>query len=131
MLREEDLNLVKDVNDILEKELVCEMKKIKEAGKFAPGQTKTLDEAADCMLKMKELEERFGNGDSGYSQRSYHNMPYARYQNPSYGYNFNRSGHSTRDRMVARLEDLMGDVKNEYEAQMISDVIRYIQTSER
>lgn len=37
------------------------------------------------------------------------------------------SGHSTRDRMVSALEDIMGEAKNEYEASMISDAIAYIQ----
>ncbi len=45
----------------------------------------------------------------------------------SYGYM--PSNHSTKDRMVSRLEDMMGDAKNEYEAKMIRDAIAYIQSN--
>lgn len=43
-------------------------------------------------------------------------------------YEMGRSGHSTRDRMIAALEDVMGDAKNDYEAQMIRDAIMNIQS---
>ena len=36
---------------------------------------------------------------------------------------------ATKDRRVSRLEDMMGDAKNEYEAKMIRDAIAYIQSN--
>lgn len=51
---------------------------------------------------------------------------------PYYGndsYEMGRSGHSTRDRMIAALEDVMGEVKNDYEAKMVRDAIMNIQSS--
>ena len=56
---------------------------------------------------------------------------YADERYPSYrksNYDMGYSGHSTKDRMVARLEDMMGEAKNEYEAQMIRDAIGRIQS---
>ena len=53
------------------------------------------------------------------------------YMGPYYGrdsYEMGRSGHSTRDRMIAALEDVMGEVKNDYEAQMVRDAIMNIQS---
>ena len=130
-MHEEDLKDIKCVQDILEKDLRAEMKKVKDAGQFSPGQTKTLCEAVDLMLKMKEYEGWLEEGE-GYSQRR--NPNNGRYMSLGYdmygNYPMRRSGHSTRDRMVSALEDLMGEAKNEYEAHMISDAIRYVQNGE-
>lgn len=138
-MREEDIKMMTQVKEILEKELKAEAKKVVDAGQFAPGQTKTLSDAVCLMLKMNEYEEWLnGEGMSEYSQRNYArsyadpmNMRHGQYR--SYGsypgnYDFNYSGHSTKDRMISRLEDMMGDVKNEYEARMIRDAIVYIQS---
>lgn len=57
-----------------------------------------------------------------------HHMPPAP-QQMTYGYYNNTSNHSTKDRMISRLEDMMGDAKNEYEAKMIRDAITYIQSN--
>lgn len=159
MTHEEDLKQTQDVEEILVKELRKEMKKIVDAGAFAPGQTKTLLEAVDLMLSMKQYEGCCGGemGMDEYSQKNYYGMnsyaqprstvtgrftsrgmnPYAMrdhsYNDNAYGYGMpnsyemNRSGHSTKDRMIARLEDMMGEAKNEYEAQMIRDTIANIQ----
>lgn len=133
-MHEEDLKQLKQAEEILETEIRNETKKIIDAGQFAPGQTKTLSEAVCLMLKMKEYEEWLnGMGMSEYSQRNYarnnqQSNGYS-YRMPHYSYNRGYSGHSTKDRMIACLEDLMGEVHNEYEAQMISDVIANIQNS--
>lgn len=50
---------------------------------------------------------------------------------PSYGrayYDMGYSGHSTKDRMIARLEDMMGEVNNDYERNMIRETISRIQS---
>lgn len=150
-MHEDDLKEMKCVEEILEKDLRKELKKIKDAGTFSPGQTKTLCEAVDLMLKMKEYEEWLEDqGMSEYSQRnmarSYGYNSYAPnrsrvtgrftshrsygsdgYSNHMMPYDMRNSGHSTKDRMIACLEDVMGEAKNEYEARMISDAINYIQ----
>lgn len=139
-MREEDIKLMTEVKEILEKELRTEAKKVVDAGQFAPGQTKTLSEAVCLMLKMNEYEEWLnGEGMSEYSQRNYarsyanpmrnmRNGQYTSYGSYPGSYDFKYSGHSTKDRMISRLEDMMGDVKNEYEARMIRDAIVYIQS---
>lgn len=158
-MREDDLKCMRSVEEILEKELKDEMKKIETAGAFAPGQTKTLLDAVDLMLSMKQYEGCCNEEKemAEYSQRGYYGMnsyaqprstitgrftsrgmnPYAMrdysYNGNSYGYgmtdsyDMNRSGHSTKDRMIARLEDMMGEAKNDYEAQMIRNTIANIQ----
>ena len=130
-MHEEDLKMMKQAEDILEKELRAEVKKVVDAGQFTPGQTNTISDAVCLMLKMKEYEEWLERDNSeGYSFRHMRNPVNGQYMG-RYGYPMYRSGHSTRDRMVACLEDLMGEAKNEYEAQMISDAIRYVQNGER
>ena len=153
-MREEDIKLIESVKEILEKDLREEMNKIKSAGTFAPEQVKKLDGAVCLMFKMDELEEWLnGNVMSEYSQRNMARMPYGNsyaprrssvtgrfvsrgpmdeyaYADPyaRNSYEMGRSGHSTKDRMIARLEDMMGEAKNEYEAQMIRDAIGTIQS---
>lgn len=69
-MHEEDMKCVKNVEEILEKELRNEMKKIVDAGVFAPGQSKTLCDAVDLMLKMKEYEDwAMSESMDGYSGR--------------------------------------------------------------
>jgi hypothetical protein len=140
-MHEEDLKNLQCVQDILEKDLRDEMQKVKTAGTFAPGQTKTICEAVDLMLKMKEYEEWLqGQGMSDTSRRNiarsygYSNgyVPYGPRNATSllgyvHSYPNHMSGHSTKDRMISVLEDQMGNVKNEYEAQMVANVINYIQ----
>lgn len=161
-MHEEDMKLMKEVEEILEKELRNEMNKVKTSGSFVPGQTKTLSEAVCLMLKMKEYEEWLEDqGMSEFSQRNASRMSYAEHSygptrssvtgrfmasrgmdpyapnnymgmNYSNGYGSNSydrgySGHSTKDRMIARLEDMMGEVKNDYEAQLIRNTIASIQ----
>lgn len=124
-MKEECMNLIKDVEEILEKELVAEMTKIKEDNKFTPGQTDTLKEAVELMTKFKELEkDEYGNGMGMNAYAPRRNQYNGRFM--SGDYSMMRSGHSIKDRMVAGLEDIMGVAKNEYEAGMISDAIRYI-----
>ena len=156
-MHEEDLKDMKCIEEILEKDLRAELKKVKDAGSFSPGQTKTISEAVDLMLKMKEYEEwlegqgmsdmsrrnmarsyGYSNGSGQFVSNGYPgNITPVSYipRNPvngqfiSNGYPGNYSGHSTRDRMVAALEDVMGQCKNEYEAKMVMDAINQIQSS--
>lgn len=39
------------------------------------------------------------------------------------------SGHSTKDRIISRIEDMMGEAKNEYEANKIRMAIDYVQSN--
>lgn len=68
-MHEDDMKCMQSVEEILEKELRTEMKKIVDAGAFAPGQSKTLCEAVDLMLKMEEYEDRNMGMMEGYSER--------------------------------------------------------------
>ena len=134
-MHEDDLKMMKSVEEILEKELRQEMKKVVDANAFVPGQSKTLTDAVCLMLKMKELEKwvESENSERSYGMHSYNpNRSYAgRYTSNGINlyspYEMGYSGHSTKDRMIARLEDMMGEAKNEYEARMIRDAIVYIQ----
>ena len=170
-MREDDMKCVESVEEILEKELRTEMKKINDAGAFAPGQTKTLCEAVDLMLKMKEYKEwansemmegysgrrgrspmtgryvsrdymdtmpgRDGSYDGAYRMNgsynggSYGGVGYVRgsYDDPYNGgsYNMGYSGHSINDRMIAALENMMGNAKSDYEKHEIVDAIHKLQ----
>lgn len=66
----------------------------------------------------------------GASMNDPYSMDYG--MNSYYGrgsYEMGRSGHSTKDRMIAALENVMGEVKNDYEADMVRQAIASIQSS--
>lgn len=131
-MQREDYDNMKSLEEILEKELKKEMSRITTAGTLNPTDVKTLTDAVCLMLKLKEYEQWMDGGDSSSnSYRSYN--PYSNMNNMvnsrSYimPYGMRYSGHSTRDRMVSALEDIMGEAKNEYEANMIRDAIAFVQ----
>ena len=128
-MQREDYDNMKSLEEILEKELKKEMSRITTAGTLNPTDVKTITDAVCLMLKLKEYEQWMDEGNSSEnSYRSYN--PYNRMNNTrSYmmPYDMRYSGHSTRDRMVSALEDIMGEAKNEYEANMIRDAIAFIQ----
>lgn len=153
-MHEEDLKSMKDFAGILEKDLRKEIKRITEAGTMTPADVKTVTDAICLMLKEKEYEswlEENSYADSSHGMRvPYHPNsfgparssvtgrymsrgmePYAEDRYPSYGrtrYDMGYSGHSTKDRMIAALEDTMGEAKNEYEMNMIRETINRIQS---
>ena len=153
-MHEEDLRSMKSFTDILEKDLRAEVKKITDAGTITPTDVKTVSDAICLMLKAKEYEswlEEDGYSTSSYGMHTaYHPNSfgparssttgryvsrgmepyYADDRYTSYGrahYDMGYSGHSTKDRMVARLEDMMGEAKNDYERNMIRNAISQIQ----
>lgn len=135
-MQREDYDMMKSLEEILEKDLKKEMTRITTAGTINPTDVKTLTDAVCLMLKLKEYEEWMKGEETGMSygrsMHNYYNRPYTSYGYNSYypnAYGYGYSGHSTKDRMIARLEDMMGEAKNEYEAKMIRDVIANIQNS--
>ena len=125
-MQREDYDNMKSLEEILEKEIKKEMSRIITAGTLNPTDVTTMSNAVCLMLKLKEYEQWMDRGDES-SRRSYGpRMPHISYAMP---YGMRYSGHSTRDRMVSALEDIMGEAKNEYEASMISDAIAYIQNN--
>ena len=137
-MQREDYDNMKSLEEILEKELKKEMSRITTAGTLNPTDVKTLTDAVCLMLKLKEYEQwmESGEGSRGsygqyrntnngrYMSNANYRLPHVAYAMP---YDMGYSGHSTRDRMVSALEDIMGEAKNEYEASMIRDAIAYIQ----
>lgn len=151
----EDLKSMKDFDGILEKDLRKEIKRITDAGTITPTDVKTVTDAICLMLKAKEYETWLE--ENSYSMESHGmSVPYrpnsfgparssvtGRYMSrgmepyyvednyPSYNrtrYDMGYSGHSTKDRMIAALEDTMGEAKNEYEMNIIRDTINRIQS---
>lgn len=158
-MHKEDYDSMKSLEKILEKDLQKEIAKINTAGTINPTEVENISEAVCLMLKIKEYEQWMDNeegmsynGNSYGQSRNSYNMSYGgnSYMMPNYNgngymmpnsmmmpqqqmsygqYGNNTSNHSTKDRMVSRLEDMMGDAKNEYEAKMIRDAISYIQSN--
>ena len=120
-----------------------EVKRIVDADAMNSNDVKSVYDAVKLMLRFKEYE---CDCEEGYSRGRMHDDysyaparnrmtgrymsrasdPYADHMVP---YSMGYSGHSTKDRMIARLEDMMGEAKNDYEASMIRDTINQIRAS--
>ena len=96
------------------------------------------DLSADDLCKVKEATSALAHiqtlrGGMGYSEGTYR-VSYGPDRSPvtgryiSGGYQMGYSGHSIKDRMVAKLETLYDEAKTEHERQLISNTINRIHT---
>lgn len=136
---------------ILEKDLEKELDNIITAGTINPTQVKTVTDAVCLMLKTKEYADWLQEESGDYSEASYRRgrspvtgryvsrgrdysmdqMHPDSYRRDSYGrdmYDMGYSGHSVKDRMVAKLESMMDMAKSDYERQEVMNAIRSIQS---
>lgn len=120
------------VLDSLKESVENELRKIIKKDDMTPTELDNATKAVCLLEKIKMIE----SGGMSYESNSYYG-PYNvnhdvrdtyRYssrdhfmprRNDEYGY----SGHSIKDRMVARLEDMMGEAKNEYERKIVEEWI--------
>lgn len=136
-------------NEKLESLIEKEVKKVIDKGDLTPVEVDNLKKVVCLVKEIAELEKESMELD-GYMDESsngyYPNgmMPYS-YNNPNRSamtgrytrgssmnnrpgsYNNGRSGHSIKDRMVARLESMMDEAQSEYERQQVADMINQIQ----
>lgn len=123
-----------------------ELKKLVKKGDLTPAEMDTVFKAVDTIKDICEMchEDPEGNYSAGYSgaQGSYGSQSYygqarspvtGRYissgmphgnMRVSYGENY--SGHSIKDRMVARLEPMYDEAQSDYERQLIQNTINRI-----
>lgn len=139
---------------ILEKDLANEMDNVITAGTINPTQVKTITDAVCLMLKTLEYGEwlQDGEDDIGASYRRGRNPMTGRYvsrrmgdsyvmdrmpmHEGSYGtraynmdaYDLDYSGHSIKDRMVAKLETMVDMAKTDYERQEVMNAIHKIES---
>ena len=142
-------------NNILEKDLESELDQIIAMGTINPTEVKTVTDAVCLMLKTKEYEEWLSEEDMGSSSYrrgrspvtgryvsrsrgsyemgdmsrhmgSYHDGYYGRpYDMEMYDQDY--SGHSIKDRMVAKLETMVDMAKSDYERQEVLEAIKKIE----
>lgn len=140
------LDKMREFERVLEKDLREEVDKIIEAGTISPTDAKTMTDAVCLMLKTKEYENYLMESEmTGYSGAMDGDRSYRRERNPmngryvsnasmphswspnSYNYQMNGSygysGHSIRDRAIAKLENMMSEAGSDYERQVISGMI--------
>ena len=125
---------------ILEKDLEQKLDDIIAAGTITPTDVKVVSDAVCLMLKSKEYEEWLHNGeDSGSSYRRDRSPVTGRYVSRRMDmrypdrpytmdmYDHEYSGHSIKDRMVAKLEGMVDMAKSDYERQEVLEAIRKIE----
>lgn len=147
-------DLVDKAQEMLSDELKDELKKIIDAKKYTPENVKTLNEAVCLMNGFLDLQEKLGGENSygtshmneGYSTRRGRSMttgryvsrdrdPMMSYQNETYGRSYDRSydrgysGHSIKDRMIAKLEGMYDEAKSEHERQVVDEWINRLESS--
>ena len=142
---------LKKVDHILERDLERELDNIITPGTINPTQVKTITDAVCLMLKSKEYADWLQEESEDYPEASYRRgrspvtgryvsrgrdysmdqMYPDSYRRGSYGrdmYDMGYSGHSVKDRMVAKLESMMDMAKSDYERQEVMNAIRSIQS---
>ena len=123
---------------ILEKDLESELDQIIASGTINPSEVKVVTDAVCLMLKTKEYEDWLSGEDEGSSYRRGRSPVTGRYVSRSYGERHNEpynidmydreySGHSIKDRMVAKLETMVDMAKSDYERQEVINAIRTIE----
>lgn len=127
---------------ILEKDLKEELEKIISRNTVSPTDVKTVTDAVRLMLKCKEYEEWLNGGESSYGM--YRGRSYGRSYDHSYRgdnyrdgrmsrdhrpmyYEDGHSGHSIKDRTIARLETMFDEAESEHERQQIQDFINRVE----
>lgn len=134
-------------NEKLESLIEKEVKKVIDKGDLTPVEVDNLKKVVCLIKEIAELEKEsmeldgYMDESSGYYPNNM--MPYS-YNNPNRSamtgrytrgssmntmpssYNNGRSGHSIKDRMVARLESMMDEAQSEYERQQVAEMINQI-----
>ena len=127
-------------NHILENDLGHELDNIIAAGTIDPTEVKTVTDAVCLMLKTKEYEEWLDGKDWDSSYRRGRSPMTGRYVSRNRGpmhddmtynmdmYDLDYSGHSIKDRMIAKLESMMDMAKTDYERQEVKSAINRIES---
>ena len=129
---------LKKFESVLEKDLKEELEKIISRNTVSPTDVKTITDAVRLMLKCKEYEEWLNGGESSYDRgRSYRrnydnsyrgdNYRMSRDYRPERYDEYGHSGHSIKDRTIARLETMFDEADSEHERQQIQDFINRVE----
>lgn len=126
-----------DLNDMVDEEL----KKIIKKGDLTPTELEVAMKAVCLMEKIQNLESPdYSEGYSeGYPMRGYYDEPtvshgsYMRGRSPVTGRYVSRgmgnySGHSIKDRMIARLEGMYDEAQSDHERQVVDSWIKKIES---
>lgn len=139
------MELLEKLDEILEKEI----KEVVEKGKVEATQWDNLEKVVDIMEKSKKVQKMLcemedDEYDYEYSSRSYDTpfMPRmtrtrgrskttGRYMSRSHGGDYGRSNHSIRDRAVDAIERMYDEASTDHERQVLDNMIRMIENSEK
>lgn len=117
-----------------------EVQKIVDKNDISPAELERIDKAVCLMKKIEEMQGMDdGYSETGYYDSTYHGRSMTRGRSPVTGRYISReghsmrmnghSGHSIKDRAVARLEEMMDEAGSEYEREELSSMIRKIEAS--
>ncbi len=132
-----------DLKDLVEKEI----RKITAKNDITPQELENMTKSLCLLEKIKEMEGMDGmdNGHSGYAPHMYHPMGYnyRSFDGRSYGDDMSYmrgrdartgrymsrdehgySGHSIKDRMIDKLEQMYDEAKTEHERQIVDEWVR-------
>lgn len=150
------LSKLEKFDHILAKDIESEIDQIVAAGTISPSEVKVVCDAIGLMLKTKEYEDWLAGEDMGSSYRRGRSPVTGRYVSRSRGdyyepnrmsrhdgthirgsygraydmdmYDQDYSGHSIKDRMVAKLENMVDMAQSDYERQEVLNAIKTIES---
>lgn len=111
--------LYSDLKEMVEDEIRRVVKK----NDITPAELENLTKAV-CLIEKLKMMENGGYSQTGYNNEGMSNM----YRNRSYrsdmdSYDRGYSGHSIRDRMIAKLESMYDEAKTDHERQTVDEWI--------
>lgn len=116
--------------------LDSEINKIVKRGTINPSELEAADKAVCLLIKIDNHldgnEDSMASGEWGYSHMPRFNRSYGTNDNRAMNLSYKRSmsGHSIKDRMIARLEGMYDEAQTDHERQMIEAEIHKIRNSE-
>lgn len=128
----EHMDVLYKFSEMLDREINNMVKK----GSITPSDLEVANKAICLSIKIHDHLDGSSMSDdemtSGHWGYDYEYMPHYNrsYGRPMHGYKSHMSGHSIKDRMIARLEGMYDEAQSEHEKQMIKAEIEKIRTSE-
>ncbi len=118
------------------------LRSIAEKKNISPMDIETATKALCALEQIKTMESGGGSSESSYRRRRSHDGSYRSYEGGSNdsmsrdgsyrrsydgSYDEGYSGHSIKDRMVAKLEDMYDQAKSEHERQIVDEWIKRLE----
>lgn len=107
----------------LEETVLDEIQKVTKKSDLTPAELDSMTKAVCLLEKISEIKSNEEFGDSYTSGSRYHSMRPSSMMPRRRIYDSGRSGHSIKDRMIAKLEEMYDEANSEHERSIVDEWI--------